>query len=125
MIDHAKCRLCGGSRAGPVFESLHSWSSRAGARANWCRIMCDCGAASIWSHTPEAAWAAWDFLMRPAVPDPLRELVRAVRRLKLACGYVGSMGKRSRLVARSECIHALEALPPDVLAACLKEADDD
>jgi len=61
--------------------------------------------------------------VHPAIPEPLRKLVRAVRRLKLACGYVGSMGKRSRVVARSECIYALEALPPDVLTACLKETD--
>jgi hypothetical protein len=61
--------------------------------------------------------------MRPAIPEPLRKLVRAVRRLKLACGYVGSMGKRSRVIERSECIHALESIPSDTLAACLKGTD--
>jgi len=125
MIDHAKCRVrnCGGT--GRRFED------DCGAS----QIVClKCGAAGPRRNNPKGprrgrplgsakAWQGWDELMRPAIPEPLRKLVRAVRRLKLACGYVGSMGKRSRVVARSECIYALEALPPDVLTACLKETD--
>jgi hypothetical protein len=113
MVDHAKCRVmnCGGT--GRRFED------DCGAS----QIVClKCGAAGPRRSNPKGprrgrplgsmkAWEGWDDLMRPAIPEPLRELVRAAK------AWQSSGADEYEEVLDG----AIDVLPPDILAACLKE----
>jgi hypothetical protein len=103
MTDHAKCRVCGSIGVG------------LGPRVVW--IQCKsygCGVQGPLRDTEEEAWAAWDELMRPAIPAPLRELVRAAK----AWQYSGADDYEEALDK------VIDDLPPELLDACLKETDE-
>jgi hypothetical protein len=112
MTDHAKCRVCG--KGGAVDSSASLGLPFEDGFWVYCTTGWHCVTGPC-CQTEELAWAAWDELMRPAIPEPLRELVRAAR-----------AWQPSGADEHEEALDkAIDALPPELLAACLKETDDD
>jgi hypothetical protein len=111
MTDHAKCRVCGGEPYSCCDEEAllpEHWIECGGVTGEVLDVACVMGPHMT---SPERAWAAWDALMRPAIPEPLRELVQIIARER-AYGLPGYIRDK------------YDAIPPDILSACLKETDE-
>jgi hypothetical protein len=120
MSDHAKCRVCGS--IGVILGTQVLWVACKGF---------GCGVEGPLRGTEEDAWAAWDDLMRPAVPAPVMELVRAAHGVAQEAledtddphVYFASV-KRS-VIKMIKALTDLRHDAPDIFSSCLKETDDD
>ena len=121
MTDHAKCRVCGGEPYSCCDEEAllpEHWIECGGVTGEFRDVACWIGPRMT---SPERAWAAWDELMRPSIPEPLRKLVaalhEAVHEDETTSGF--------EYMTWYRLVQQFKILPPELLAACLKETDDD
>jgi len=98
MPDHAKCSVCGSG------SELLSWPSGV------CRVSCahgGCVTGPIRTSV-EAAWAAWDKLHGPRIPDEIKAVIQA----EVAFSEVDSTDNLYHLHS------TIDALTPEILRAC-------
>ena len=99
MSEHAKCSVCGESprlcRNYRIFSAVCSTSCVLGPQ-------CD---------SPEEAWAAWDKLHGPRIPDEVKDVVLS------AWAWLGEDADEERL-CHATLKEAVDGCPGELLLAC-------